>query len=56
MTVPNPVPLAPPVTVIQLALLVAVQEQAVPVTTETAPAVVPVDGTDALVAERLYEH
>jgi hypothetical protein len=39
--------------VIHAALLAAVHEQLVPVTTETAPAVLPVDGTDALVAERL---
>ena len=50
-----PVPLAPPVTVSHAALLTAVQEQLVPVTTETAPALVPVDGTAALVADRLYE-
>ena len=48
-----PVPLAPPVTVIQLAELTAVHEQLVPVTTETLPAVVPVEATDALVADRL---
>jgi hypothetical protein len=49
-----PVPLAPPVTVIHAALLTAVQEQLVPVTTETAPALVPVDGTAAVVVDRLY--
>jgi hypothetical protein len=36
-------------------LLAAVHEQLVPVTTESEPAVLPVDGTDALVADRLYE-
>ena len=50
---PRPVPLAPLVIVIQPTLLTAVQEQAVPVTTDTAPAVLPVEGTEALVAERL---
>lgn len=39
--------------VIQLTLLTAVHEHAVPVTTVTAPAAVPVDGTDALAADRL---
>ena len=56
MTALMPVPLAPPVMVIQLALETAVHEQLVPVTTERLPAVVPVAVTDALVAERLYEH
>ena len=51
-----PVPLAPPVTMIQLALLTAVHEQLVPVTTDTLPAVVPLAAKDALVADRLYEH
>src|SRR4029453_671294 len=49
-----PVPVAPPVTVIQPALLTAVHEQLVPVTTETLPAVVPVDATAAPVAAKLY--
>ena len=48
-----PDPLAPLVTVIQAALLTAVHEQLVPVTTDNAPAVLPVEGTEALVAERL---
>ena len=52
VTVPMPVPLAPPVMVIQLAALTAVHEQLVPVTTETLQAV-PVEATDALVADRL---
>jgi hypothetical protein len=51
-TVPDPVPFAPLVTVIQAWWLVAVQEQLEPVTTLTTP-VVPVNGTDTLVADRL---
>ena len=53
VTVPSPVPLAPPVTVIQASLLVAVQEQLVPVTTDTDRPVLPVEGTDVLVEPRL---
>ena len=53
VTVPIPDPVAPPVTVIHATLLTAVHEQLVPVTTENAPAVVPVDGTEALVDPRL---
>ena len=41
-------------TVIQAALLTAVHEQLVPLTMDNAPAVLPVEGTEALVAERLY--
>jgi hypothetical protein len=51
--VPIPVPLTPPVTVIQLTLLVAVHEQAVPVTTDRLP-VFAVDGTEALVVPSEY--
>jgi hypothetical protein len=53
-TEPMPVPLAPLVTVIQDALLTAVQAQLVPVVTDTPPAVVPVEGTEALVADNVY--
>jgi hypothetical protein len=55
VTVPIPVPLAPLEIVIQLTLLVAVHEQAVPVATEIVP-VFAVDGTDALVVPTLYTH
>jgi hypothetical protein len=44
------------VTAIQEALLVAVHEQLVPVTTDTVEAGLPVEGADALVKERAYEH
>jgi hypothetical protein len=47
-----PVPLAPPVIVIQLTLLTAVQEQLVPVVTERL-LVLAKEGADALVADRL---
>jgi hypothetical protein len=53
ITVPCPVPLAPPVTVIHASLLVAVHEQLVPVTTDTVRPVLAVEGTDVLVAVRL---
>jgi hypothetical protein len=48
-----PAPFAPLVIVIQLALLTAVHEQLVPVETPTAPLVVPVGATFALVADRV---
>jgi hypothetical protein len=47
------VPLAPLVTVIQETLLTAVQAQLVPVVTDTPPAVVPVEGTEALVDDNV---
>ena len=48
-----PVPAVPLVIVIHDAWLTAVQEQLVPVTTDSAPLVVPAAGYDALVDERL---
>src|SRR5262245_55397910 len=50
VTVPMPDPLAPPVIVTQLTLLVAVHEHDVPVVTDRLP-VVPVDGAEMLVVD-----
>src|SRR5688500_12284577 len=50
-----PVPLALPVIVTQLTLLVAVHEHAVPVVTDRLP-LVAVDGTDTLVGDTPYTH
>jgi hypothetical protein len=52
VTVPLPVPLAPPVTVSHVALLTAVHVQPVPAVTPTEP-VPPPATTDALVADRV---
>jgi len=54
VTVPLPEPLAPPVTVIQLALLVAVQAHPVSAVIEMEP-VPPAAGTDWEVGESAYE-
>ncbi len=50
---PSPVPLPPAVTVIHGELDVAAHVQLAPVTTEIAPIVVPPDGHDALVVDKL---
>jgi hypothetical protein len=54
VTVPLPLPLDPPVTLIQSELLAAVHVQPEPAVTPTVP-VPPSPGTLALVAERAYE-
>jgi hypothetical protein len=55
VTVPLPDPLAPPVTLIQLALLVAVQAHADPAAIEIEP-LPPDAGTDCEAGEMAYEH
>ena len=56
VTVPFPLPLAPPVTVIQFAWLVAVHGHPVAVTTDTRPFVPPSFSNEVVVEERTNMH